>query len=292
MRFIYLDEAGTSAPEAFTVVVGIIVKPDLHWKRANSAVQRIMSTVPSNVMDRAFLKHRKSPIFHAKDVWNNERYRHDWSKDDRKEFISQMISVPVREGMSICVGVASRNPDIKPLAEKMGMRLEDFNHFEAMVMCLRRAGLFMRERCSEDEIAAAIYEDVPEKRSMLAKALAVAQKAYTPIGDHHFRTTKQEIASGKIFQREAFGVDEIKDGLSFATKNDAPLLQLADACAFGIRRFLCNQEYGRDWILAMGADWDIDDWLGGHSGALLSNDPRLRLAPLSIGVGGGRLGLS
>ena len=49
MYYIYLDEAGTSAPEPITVVVGVLIHADRHWRGAANFPKSINDEfVPSN----------------------------------------------------------------------------------------------------------------------------------------------------------------------------------------------------------------------------------------------------
>lgn len=273
MRYVYIDEAGTSAKEDYTVVVGVIIKPDAHWRQAEEAVLKLYQSVPP--------QHRKGFLFHSKAVWGSKKYRDGWSKEERLALIGNMAALPVRLGLSVAVGVAYRDAALAPLAERCDLSLADFNHMEAFIACAQRADLFLRERCDPNEIAIAVCEDIPEKRRFLKISLQVAEHSYVPIDPSRARPTKAEMASGVVGQRFVSGVTHIKDGLHFAAKADSVLLQLADACAFAIRRFLNEQEHGEALVRAMGADWDIEDWRHINSADLLSNDPRLRLSPVA-----------
>jgi hypothetical protein len=79
MRFVYVDEAGTSAEEPVTVVVGVIAHADKQVMFAEGAINEVLGAVPPKFKDGF--------VFHAKDVWGNERYRSDWSMADRLVFL-------------------------------------------------------------------------------------------------------------------------------------------------------------------------------------------------------------
>jgi hypothetical protein len=67
VRFIYTDEAGTSAKEPVTVVIGLVVNPDTQLLPATSEVDKIFATVPPQC--------RKTFEFHATSIWGNKKYR-------------------------------------------------------------------------------------------------------------------------------------------------------------------------------------------------------------------------
>src|ERR1700730_11551298 len=61
---------------------------------------------------------------------------------------------------------------------------------------------------------------------------------------------------------------ESSTSLHFESKQDGPLLQIADACAFGIRRFFAKQDFGTEFVRAIfGSDFpNVDDWDGPGTG--------------------------
>lgn len=61
-----------------------------------------------------------------------------------------------------------------------------------------------------------------------------------------------------------YKIQHIIDVPHFVNKGKAPLLQLADACAFAFRRCLSRQEHGEDLVLAM---------LGPETGYTFVSDP-------------------
>ena len=64
MRFIYMDEAGTSEQEPVTIVVGLIVDADNQLASAETAMNDVLGSVPR--------KFQKDFVFHATDVWSNK----------------------------------------------------------------------------------------------------------------------------------------------------------------------------------------------------------------------------
>jgi hypothetical protein len=96
VRFVYTDEAGTSANEPTTIVVGLIVDADNQLMTAEAAINEILGAVLS--------KFREKFIFHATDVWGSEKYREEWT-------------VPIRlaQTHTICSGGDPKNQGFKEL---------------------------------------------------------------------------------------------------------------------------------------------------------------------------------
>jgi hypothetical protein len=85
-----------------------------------------------------------------------------------------------------------------------------------------------------------------------------------PLDDKHLH-----VITG--FESHSGPVDRIVDTVYFAEKDEAPLLQIADACAFCFRRYLAGQKYGGLWIKEMlGFELVWDQWQGPSSEMVFS----------------------
>jgi hypothetical protein len=64
-------------------------------------------------------------------------------------------------------------------------------------------------------------------------------------------------------------------------RDNAPFLQIADACAYGFRRFLASKEYGQEYLDALLGAKDSklpmrENW-SSYSGKLVSQQPPANL---------------
>ncbi len=268
VRFIYLDEAGTSAKEPVSVVAGIILHADTQYGAAEDALHAVMQTVPS--------QYRSGFHFHAKSVWGDPRYRDGWSLAERTSFLKNVMSIPRKLKIPVVMGMVRRDaPPIPGVTEFM--KEEQFHHMMAFSGCIRRADKYIREHAPPSEIATIVAEDIPEMRSFLRDMLALDRiDGYAPIIDRaHLKMTKHEDTTGIFRQEQALGVKRIRDTVHFASKDDSPLLQLADACAFAFRRFLSHQTSGQEFAEAVtGKGLVIEDWSGAMSEACFPFHPR------------------
>ena len=267
MRYIYLDEAGTSAKEPVSVVVGIIVRTDEHWNTAQQELDRVLKAVPD--------RYRDGFVFHAKSIWGSKRLREGWSKDDRLRLIADVAMIPAKLGLSIALGKTNRVGPSQEIVDRFELRGQfspaEFDHLMAFLMCVQHADGYLRERGEPHEIATLIAEDMPEMRTRLRRGFELAK---SPMMARH------EFDQGdEPFQ----GITKIKDGIQFATKTQAPLLQIADACAFSLRRFFAGQNHGEALVRSMGLALDPADWGGQASSALFTSDPLLRQSRLATG---------
>lgn len=260
-----MDEAGTSASEPVTVVVGIIVKPDEKWNAVLQETVRLKKTVPE--------RYRDGFIFHAKTIWGDPSLREGWPIKDRLKLIAEYASIPVRFGLSIAVGKIRRDAGGEEMLSRTGLgeshSLAQWHHVQAFMECVLKADGYLRERCEVGEIATLIAEDIPEMRQRLRGGFEIARRLYIPDKFLGIQGRRQQ------------GISQIQDGVQFVDKLQAPLLQVADACAFSLRRFFSNQKYGDALIRAMGVTLEREQWSGPMSSSIFTNDPVLRYSPYS-----------
>ena len=105
MRFLFMDEAGTSGAEHenVRVVVSVIVDADQQLIRAEAALNEALGAVPN--------KFGNDFVFHAEEIWGSQRYRDDsWPMTDRKIFLESVMAIPRRLGLPIAVGYAGLMP--------------------------------------------------------------------------------------------------------------------------------------------------------------------------------------
>lgn len=269
MYYIYVDEAGTSANEPVTVVAGIIIHADTQWKIAAEELSRTLDLyVPISL--------RSGFIFHAKEIWSGYRDQKDiWPTASRQKLVESVASIPRRLKLAISIGRQSRNAAPTPLPEKIAKSIKhhDFQHISAFGACIRRADSYIRKRATDNEVATVIAEDVPNLR----RFLRISHLAYMELADSDLAPTKLEITTGKRTQENSGPVSKIIDTVHFVEKNGAPLLQIADACAFSFRRYFAGQPHGVSLVREMlGYDLEWSDWQGPSSEVVFFFIPKPR----------------
>lgn len=261
MYFVYMDEAGTSANEPVTVVAGIILHADLQWKVAFEELQNVLDRfVPASL--------RKGFIFHAKDIWNG--YRGEWNFEDRRQLVAEVASIPRRIGAAISLGKVRRDASS---VEFEGLKHHELQHITAFTLAVSEANKFIRKRAAIGEVAALIAEDVHNLRKELRTSLSVDADI---ISNDNLRKTQLEEAMGSHPAPAEFGgIDQIIDTIHFVEKDGAPLLQIADACAFSFRRYFAELNFGETLIKSMlKENLVLQDWMGPASCTTFSFDHR------------------
>lgn len=262
-----MDEAGTAAKEPVTIVVGLIVNADETLMLAETAINEVLGAVPDTF--------RPGFIFHATDIAGNPRYRAEWSMPDRQALLKAMMRLPRRLGIAISLGMVRRNAGAEQwILDRQRLRLEQWHHLQAFWLCVSKADKYIREYADLREVATIVAEDVPVMRSHLRQVPTVLRDHPLVLPPGMLRPTLAEQASGRIAQESEMRVTRIRRAVHFATKQDEPLLQLADACAFGFRRFFAELPGGLDFVRAiLGQEPPIEDFRGPMSGTTAFGHP-------------------
>lgn len=252
VRFIFVDEAGTSEREPETIVVAIMVNADRQLIFAETAVNEALGAVPAE------FKH--GFVFHAKEVWGSEKYREKWMMPDRLALLRTMMQLPRRLGLVITMARVKRTCPIEKLPPNLTKA--QMHHCIAFAGCLATADRYIRNYAEPGEIATVVAEDVPEMRRHLERA-AVAYRDMPHNLAGQIIPTAKDRNRGYTQQSSDFRISRIRRGVHFVTKGNDSLLQIADACAFGFRRYFAGQDFGDDFVRAMlGFDPEREDYKG------------------------------
>ena len=149
----------------------------------------------------------------------------------------------------------------------------DYHHFVAFRRCMARANKWSAVGLRLEEIATVVAEDVPNKRSFLRKALKLPPPEWD-LSPEGLILSQQEIDSGSILQTNTGPMDRIIDTVHFVEKDDGPLLQIADACAFHFPPlFLRAREWCRMAGSNAGEQLKLERMAGPSSDYTFSFDP-------------------
>jgi hypothetical protein len=248
LRYIFMDEAGTSAVEPVTVVVGIIANADEHVLRAEALVSEILGAVPQNL--------RSDFIFHATQVYGDKKYQDgEWSLTDRLNLLYAMMSVPRRIGMAITLAVHWRGKvDYTETIAKFSLTPAQADHFQSFYYCIALADRNIRKHADYREVATVVAEDIPEMRMHLANIPRMLRDYPVNLPQWGMRKTPSDEEAGYIKQSGDIRVTRIRNSVHFVEKSEDPLVQVADACAYGFRRFFADEKFGVNFVRAILGD--------------------------------------
>ena len=261
VRFLFVDEAGTSAREPVTVVVALIAHADEHVMSAEALVHETLGGVPP--------QHKEGFVFHATQVYNDKKYQKDWSMTDRLILLREIMTIPRRIGMGIAVSAVWRNGiDISKHALKLGITNCQFDHMQAFGLCMAVADRNIRRNAGPREVATIVAEDVPEMRKFLKKAVNDLTDRPTHLGPEGLRLTERDKQAGYNVQSGELRITRIRKAIHFVGKADDPLVQVADACAYGIRRYFAGEKFGPEFANDILGDHTLLSQFASPSGAV------------------------
>ena len=215
MRHVYLDEAGVG-DEPFTVVAGLMLHVDDQYRD----FQRRLLSMARELLGK---EHTQDFVFHAKDLWHGSGFfpRGTWSREKRLKTLSRLAELPGEFGSPVVYAAVSKEEVPSRLGDpKTRLRLR---HQLAFHYALEEAEKGL-ERHYPDELAFLIVEDHPNHRKHLTWV-------YSMLYDRHFHFRLENMGLSSPFQR-------LVESPLFQAKNGASPVQVADVCAFLIRRCL------------------------------------------------------
>jgi hypothetical protein len=224
MQLVYLDEAGKSneVQEPYLVVAGVIVNPDQKWRDIENYFM--------NLSKKCFPGHSGPPIvFHAMHIFHGTHLfdRKKWSFPRRIRLLEKLASVPKDFNLPLVMGYVRRAPVRKWLTENSpNMSAKNalaYMHAAAFFNAIRRVENWMFQN-AKNEVAMLIAEDAPEIKDRI-RAL------------HRIYTDR----SLNMLPVGAFRSNRIVDAVHFAKKDQSLLLQIADHCAFIMKRKLMKR---------------------------------------------------
>lgn len=225
VRDIYSDEAGVSGDpqEKVSIVVGLIVHTDTQWGPVASEMGRL-------VKEQVPPEYQQTFALHAKDLFNKNKYP-NWPRAQRYELLKQMMRLPRYFNIPISVGVVKRG-GAPPLNSVMPQWEQD--HLFAFCLCMTSADSYLRGQCGS-EVSRIIAEDIPRMKNFL-------MRAFVWLSNNSLELEDRVQGGAKIMR--TFKIRKIIDHPLYADRRVSPFLQLADACAYGLKRYFGKQSYG------------------------------------------------
>ena len=214
VRFVYLDEAGIST-EPVTVVAGFMLHVDSQYRDFMVSLNSIAHELFCDGVPQNF-------VFHAKDLWHGSGFfsRDAWPRDKRLEVLNRLASLPGEFNSPIVYSAVSRDEAPSPYnANSMAWARHKVAFLYAMNEVEKTLSFHY-----PNERAFLIVEDNPSHRKYLQSAF---EFYCNRDGGAHPWAKKIEVPYYQIVETPLF---QKKDGASPA--------QIADLCAFLIRRRL------------------------------------------------------
>ncbi|NTG36966.1 DUF3800 domain-containing protein [Agrobacterium rhizogenes] len=217
-RIVYMDESGVTKKDEVMVVVGIMVDAD---KQAHILEEEIRNVVKPHVRP----ENLDGYVVHAAHLNGNKNQPEELrdNKLARDAILDGMAALPAKLGFYIIASTiwwdrfSENQPGMEAHQQRVAMQATGIALISSAVDGL------MHKRFAE-ECAWIIAENNHE-----VKEAAL----------HHHREMKSSQAAYYAQMVGSFKgpFSKLRDGISFANKPDSPALQIADVCAWAIRRY-------------------------------------------------------
>jgi hypothetical protein len=237
VRLVYLDESGTGdrATEPHVVVAGVVVNADRQWKAVENYMRRASERYGQ-------LLGVSKLVFHATDIfrgdengqWPNAKYDLHF----RLKAIRTICNVPALFDLPVVTGFVERALGDARLPDDTPSEQTKVAHVAASVRCAVGVERYMRANAEKNEVAMLIYENTDHARKMI-------RELHNDLSINGIQTLPN-FANWEL--REYLPVTRIIDTAYFADKADTCMLQIADACAFALRRYLAKRSHGEDLV--------------------------------------------
>ena len=209
VRYVYLDESGTGdlSKEPYAVVAGVLLHADDEHYDVSVEIKAEVDNYPK----------AKDGILHAKKIYGARDY----------DLLERVVSIPKARNLIVLSGVAERQHFI----DKEGGDIDKGTHRayrSAFAMCLMQAQRWMHLNAASKEMATVVAEDRQQAKYHVKGLVREMRDA---------QWQDPEVAETKMLP-----LTRLMDTVHFAAKDEARLLQLADALAFTIRRRIANPD--------------------------------------------------
>lgn len=232
VRFVYADESGLSEQEPILVVAGVIIHADLQWLPAEQRIRAIMDEyVPRAERPRGF-------VFRAADLFQGSgkvfKNREKYPRERRIQALKEILSIPSQLELPVVFGWTRKEREDLPDQSKKSVRAERaFEHAHALALCAIGAETYMRGWALPIELATLTVEDNTETK----RTVSLMHDAFRDVAHPAISNWAKSYAVNTD-STDFFPLTKVVDGVHFVGKSGAFLLQLADACAWIIRRYL------------------------------------------------------
>lgn len=214
------------------MVAAAIINPDRHWHAiVNYYDDLALNWLGPEEFDVDLHGHF---VFHALDVWHGSGifHRQRFSLQERMKIFRQMAQAPDLLAIPISFGIVEKDSLPANLKQGNHTRQKQTQHGLAFGIAMQGVDLWMEKNC-RGEVCMVTAEDT----DTVKKALQVV----------HFSSQNR----GLGYEHEnvrMFRSRSLVDSINFADKRFSPIMQMADHCAFIIRRSLTDCPYISEYL--------------------------------------------
>jgi hypothetical protein len=224
VRVLYLDESGIGKIEKdpHLVVAGVLVHVDRQYFELKQHISRLLAdatppgaTVPS--------------VIHTVDLYhgNGEFPRDVWPKDVRHALMDKVAAIPAQFQLPVVWGLIDRQViERHRQGDTARQQLID-NYAMATVQCVVQLEWHMRRNLARREVASITLENNSDLQRRIGEVFRLGTSG------EMLNLLDDDVREGA---RDLLPITRVIDEPSYQTKTSASLLQLADFCAFAMKR--------------------------------------------------------
>jgi hypothetical protein len=239
VRFVYLDESGigNAKDDRFVVTAGVVVHADVHWKPLE---QYLLDLVDEMVRP----EDRHGFYFHGTDLFHGTKKTHRdiYPKELRWDVLRRLCFAVEKFHLPVVVGFVDR---ADPLL--LGANPNDTVIRAQTVtagLCLLQVEEYMQEFAYTGELATMVYENNNQCRTHIKRL----QKQFLDRQAAPALRTFETHMLGKPYSTQHLPLKRVVDTANFVEKEDCCILQIADACAFVIKRHLMGKSDSEQFV--------------------------------------------
>ncbi|MCF3642623.1 hypothetical protein LXM94_21865 [Rhizobium sp. TRM95111] len=222
MRFLYLDDAGTSRHETHAVVAGVLVHADGQLIPLEMKLQELVNKhIPVEMQDGF--------AFHMTNIWSGTgafKDRQTWPIERRVAIMKDLCLVPSDLTLTIVQGCVKKEAQRLAYPGMSASDLDQLHHATAFARCELAAESLMRQRFPT-EVLQIVAEDSP-----------IVKKR---ISDNHALFSDSAALQKIGIDRPDTAYRHVKNDVLFSGKRSRAL-QVADVCAFFLRAQLAGMK--------------------------------------------------
>lgn len=218
MRLVLIDEAGTSRPEAVTAVAAVIVEADKQWQLGLNTILDFRDQIMAP-------EHRRNFIFHGKEMANGGGPfpREKWTLEQRLSILGRIAFVPRELDMGVCIATTRRSKLPTTDSTTKGMKPEEYDYMSSFLGCMIQVSEWIAKHAPDERVIT-----FSESGGLMQRLISILPSM---MRSKELRDRAPELLKPFLPITHSFGP------VFFATKQQEPLLQLADAVAYSIKRF-------------------------------------------------------
>jgi hypothetical protein len=243
VRLIYIDESGKSNPrqETYTALAGVIINGDQDYQQLET---HLKSLVRKHIPE----EDRPGFVFHAMDIFHGSRYfqRDKWPREKRHSILEDLAKIPTKFHLTVIPGFVQRLPFMADFRQRVPSATDEWInhmiHIEAFINVARATDTWMRQNAPH-EVAMLVAEKTGKVEAFL-KLIHGAFSTETVDIYWENREIDRELRKNnkQLISHAAFKTRRIIDTIHFAAKGESALLQIADTCAFLLKRQLMQKQ--------------------------------------------------